>query len=886
MVTQFSLEDASAEAIKGLVDDHSFRECRSQASAVLIQVFSASTDESNIRSVVAELKSALPEAIIVGATTVGEIVAGHSLTGTCAIGITLFQQSTLTLLHQHVEQDCEFLTGQLLGSELHSINAEVKGVLLLATPLSINASKLLAGIEKTEPQYRLFGGGAGDYAQMNASLVLADDTLYQQGVVAVAMSGAQLNIDCRTYLGWKSLVKSMTVTASDGLVVATIDGQPAFEVYRKYLNIHDDEQFFLNALEFPFLLQRNGQELARVPIGVTDNGGLIFVADVFQGETLKLGYGDPELIIEGAKQTLEQINRVNPEAILLYSCGCRRFLMQQQVELETLPLQRIAPTFGFYTYGEFYANDQGQLPLLNSTLVAVALSEGQSARPPLSASELELLEQEQDPYAHRHSRIVSRLVQFISATTEELEQANLAKNQFLANTSHELRTPLTSISGYAEAIINGDIAPSGVNKAADIILQQSSHLKSLIEDILDISKIEAHKLKIVNSSFNLRQLLQGLAESLEPQAKQKGLLFNLQIAHSVPTWISTDQERTYQILLNLCANALKFTSVGSVSLVVSYLSGKHQLLFKVKDTGLGITQEQLKLIFQPFHQCNPIPEAVAGTGLGLTISQHLAHLLGGKITVTSEVGVGSSFALNIPIAIAQPQTQAAPTPSQSKAQSGHILVAEDCDENAELFKLLLEKVGYQVSLAKNGQQAVEAAMLHDFDLILMDIQMPVMGGEEALSILLHSTCDCPIIALTANVMAEDVEAYLSQGFNACLPKPISKQQLLANVAQYITPPHHQTSCSSNLDTPSSEQWFQDLKHIAIDNIKRDGDLLAELFCQQNYQEVHKLVHKLKGVAGQFGLNSVQQGCIHFEQQKNADDKQTQLQCLIAEIYNL
>lgn len=877
MVKHFSLDESTPEAIQTLIDTAEFTSLLRSASAVLVQVYCASKDVKQILETSRLVQSKIPQAIVVGATTVGEIVSGCSTTGKSVIGFTLFQSSTLTPIQQDVEKDFEVLAGQLIGSKIKSSASNVRGVLLLSTPISINAADLLKGIELTSPDYQLFGGGAGGYQSMEHSFVFCGNDIYEQGAVAIALSGDHLNIDSQTYLGWRSLSKPMVITSVTGLTIDTIDDKPAFDIYSKYLNIGNDDKFFLNALEFPFLLERNGRQIARVPVAVSAKKGLTFVADVKPGETIRLGYGVPELIIEGAKKTLEHIQQVNPEAIFLYSCGCRRFLMQEDISLETEPLEHIAPTFGFYTYGEFFSDSEGNMPLLNSTLVAVGISEGARQRPDTAPAQVIELEDNLDPYANKHSRIVSRLVQFISATTSELEQASLAKNQFLANTSHELRTPLTSISGYAEAILNGDIARSGIDKAVTIILEQSYHLRSLIEDILDISKIEAHKLKILASDFDLEKSIYSIEESFSQQSRQAGLTFVVTLDDDVPAWVNTDQERLYQILTNLIGNAIKFTPIGSIELMVSFDHVSSSLSFQVIDTGVGLTPEQMEHIFQPFQQYSSSQISTKGTGLGLTISQRLAKLLGGEITVMSTKGAGSCFTLILPVEpvtankVSTVENTTAPI---SCDKQGNILLAEDSPENGQLFSLFLKSAGYNVTLVENGQLAVEKALSEDFDLILLDIQMPIMDGIEAIEIILHSTSECPIVALTANAMPEDIENYMKHGFTSCLSKPVSKEQLIECVNEYV-----QSFDKASYEQVSSE-IYDKLHHVAIRNMKKDIAVLTDKYQLADQDKVARIVHKIKGVAGQFEFNEIRQLCISIEAENGADEKQALIQRLI------
>ena len=407
-------------------------EIKAQAnfSSILVQVFSADTDGKWIKKVTTSISKQLPQAVIVGATTVGEVIFGKTYTSSTVIGFSFFDTTTLHVISKEFDNAKEFDTGKVIASEISTIDEHIAGVLLLSTPLSIDVASLLEGIKTSESSYPIFGGGAGDYASMNNSLVFSKQWIKSKGAVAVVFLGKELQIDYRTYLGWKPLSQEMTITKADGMLVKTIDNRPAFEVYDKYLGLPNDENFFLNVLEFPILLQRDGKELARVPVFVDEEGGIQFVADIHEGEKIRIGYGDPGLIINDSAQIHQLVQTFHPEAIFLYTCGCRRFLMQELVELETAPFQEVAPTFGFYTYGEFFGTPSN-LQLLNSTMLIVSFREGEvkASNNTLSKIVNEVPEDTSDPYLNKHGRIVSRLVHFVEAVTSELAEKNVELNQ-------------------------------------------------------------------------------------------------------------------------------------------------------------------------------------------------------------------------------------------------------------------------------------------------------------------------------------------------------------------------------------------------------------------------------------------------------------------------
>jgi len=399
-------------------------------NSILVQVYCASTDTEWIEKIKSIILNKMPHAIIIGATTVGEITFGKTHINSTAIGFSFFESSSMEIIVKDCDTGKEFSTGQSIVQEIEKINENVSGILLLSTPLSLDVKSLLNGFETSSLNYKLFGGGAADYASMENSLVFTDDWISPRGTIAVVFKGKNLYIESYTYLGWRPLSKEMTITETDGMLVKTIDNKPAFHIYKHYLGFQKDENFFQNVLEFPLIMIRNGKEIARIPVFVDEDGGIKFVADIYEGEKFKIGYGDPELIIADATQMHELVNNSEPEAIFLYSCGCRRFLMQDNVELETLPFEGVAPTFGFYTYGEFFGT-LSNAQLLNSTMVFVSMREGKVEKKNTlqNNTPIKKEESETDPYANKHRRIISRLVHFVQAVTDDISKKNLELEQ-------------------------------------------------------------------------------------------------------------------------------------------------------------------------------------------------------------------------------------------------------------------------------------------------------------------------------------------------------------------------------------------------------------------------------------------------------------------------
>ncbi|WP_228289207.1 response regulator [Marinobacter salinisoli] len=373
-----------------------------------------------------------------------------------------------------------------------------------------------------------------------------------------------------------------------------------------------------------------------------------------------------------------------------------------------------------------------------------------------------------------------------------------AKSQFLANMSHEIRTPLAAIIGYGETLLDASLSEEEKKTSAETVVRSGRHLLDLVNDILDHSKIDANKLSVDVVSVNLPELLDEIRAFFAPKAKEKGLDFFIICEYPLPEKIQTDPTRLRQIIINLCGNALKFTNKGSISLVVRCDAQNETLIATVVDTGIGMKPEQFERLFDPFAQGSAsISRQYGGTGLGLSISRRLAELLGGTIRVHSTYGEGSEFELSIRTgslggvhflrdASELSQRRRNLPMVMAPKLSGRILCAEDNEVNRRLVSLLVSRTGADLVHVGNGAEALELALREEFDLILMDIQMPVMNGRDATAALREAGKNTPVIALTANVMAEDIADYRRAGCNEHLAKPIDKQRFYELLARYLT----------------------------------------------------------------------------------------------------
>jgi len=391
----------------------------------------------------------------------------------------------------------------------------------------------------------------------------------------------------------------------------------------------------------------------------------------------------------------------------------------------------------------------------------------------------------------------------------EAKQANNAKSAFLANMSHELRTPLTAILGYSEWLLDGGIpcdAPGDAHAIIHTILRNGRHLLQLINDILDLSKIEAGRLSVERIDFSPSEMLADIESLMHERACAKGVDLSIRFLTPIPDRVESDPTRLRQILINLVGNAIKFTMEGEVRIDVALADDTEpQLVFHVVDTGIGMSSEQLSKIFNPFVQADDsTTRRFGGTGLGLAVSKRLAALLGGEIAVKSEFGKGSVFTVRIATGrfdrtklVYAPQGTSVARPPVVRTEATEpllgtrILLAEDGLDNQRLLSLVLRKAGAEVHVVADGRQAVDQALAMDrdsmpFDAILMDMQMPVLDGYGATRELRDADYDYPIIALTANAMGGDRERCIQAGCDDYVTKPIDRPRFLETVRNVIS----------------------------------------------------------------------------------------------------
>jgi len=376
-----------------------------------------------------------------------------------------------------------------------------------------------------------------------------------------------------------------------------------------------------------------------------------------------------------------------------------------------------------------------------------------------------------------------------------------AKSRFLASMSHEIRTPLTAIMGYTELMLDDEQLPATLKPSLQVVMDSSATLLTLINDLLDLARIEAGHLKVEQSDCSVLAVVNEVLQLLQARIEQKQLLLLTDFQFPLPALVRTDPARLRQILLNLLGNAIKFTDVGQIQLQLSaeLVGQRARYRIAISDTGIGIDSAHQQHIFEPFEQGDAsTARRFGGTGLGLAIARHLAILLGGDIRVHSVAGEGSTFVLEFlaervdeQLLVSEFERGQLLEPSRARLRfSGHVLVAEDNPVNAKLATQLLQSAGLQVAVAGDGliamsmlEQARQAAA--PYDLVFMDMQMPRMDGYEAVQTLRANGFSVPVIALTANAMSGDRERCLAAGCDAFASKPFQRSEIETLLRQFL-----------------------------------------------------------------------------------------------------
>lgn len=475
---------------------------------------------------------------------------------------------------------------------------------------------------------------------------------------------------------------------------------------------------------------------------------------------------------------------------------------------------------------------------------------------------------------------------------EELQRAQKAKEQFLANISHEIRTPINGIAGMA-ALLTQNPSDAEQSLYLSAIQSASENLKVIINDILDLASIESGKLNFEKIAFNLSEMFYSLKSTFDHQAREKRIALQFDLEPEANQLVVGDPVRLNQILINLISNALKFTHRGRIDVKCAVFKREKKtvhLRFEVTDTGIGIPQDKLFTIFESFSQADAsVTRKYGGTGLGLTIVKQLVELQGGHISVKSVLDQGSSFSFVLPYELSKLKTSSAHAyavkgKTDKTLRGLRVLLVEDNDINRLYANTILKNWGCVTMVAENGFVAVEKVKDETFDAVLMDVQMPVMDGFEATKLIRaldnRAKRTVPVIALTANATRKDFEKCLAEGMDDCLTKPFTPDDLFKILTRYRPASNAVTSATASKETESrrsridfsylktvsnnNEEFIREIIDTFIDTIPEHLHQIKTCLLINDWEEVARVVHKIKSSLSLLGLQDVKNLAIEIE----------------------
>ena len=635
---------------------------------------------------------------------------------------------------------------------------------------------------------------------------------------ALIFHGEALKIRVHYNLGWTPVGKTMTVTKEENpFFVDEIDGKAASYVYNKYLGLRNDQIIPGNLSEFPLILERDGLKMSRIGIAGPKEGQLVFGAPVHLNDKVGLSYGNPDDLFSEVVRDCNDIAEFKPEAGLLIICANRVMLLKKR-ESEEVDIYRkqIKEAAAIYGYGEeFYINGKGGE--LNSALVSVAFKEVSHTDPEcetytscgsdakdnaVKTDDVMPLDSPIVPFPDRLSRMFKEMSKDLVKAVKEAEDANRAKSVFYSTVSHEIRTNLNTILGMNEMILkeSGDDAILGY---AGNIKGSGKVLQQLINDILDIGKLEAGKMEIVPVNYDVKEVMDELAAMAEYSAKEKGLELKYSVDEDLPYILQGDEKRIRQCILNLLNNAVKYTPEGEIIFKVrcSIEDEEHAILdISVKDSGIGIKPEDIEKLSIPFERVDSSKNyKVEGTGLGLNIVNNLLSLMGSKLEIRSIYGRGSRFSFAISQKIirltddGERESHNAGSPEDSwgnlKTRDTSILVVDDTPMNHRIVRLFLKDSLIDIDTAQDGYTGIEMAKNKKYDIILLDHRMPDIDGLEVYKRIRadaeSANSDSIFIMLTAEDGQGVRERFMEEGFADFMPKPFQPPMLEAIIRKHL-----------------------------------------------------------------------------------------------------
>ena len=787
------------------VTEHHFAD----EKTLLVQLFSSELNKVKIQETIDAILEVLPQAKLIGATTDGEILENVVSTDKMVVSVSAFEKATVNVAMAEHSGD-SFACGAALAEKI--VQEDTKTLILFSDGLSSNGETFLNGVKTISGDIPLAGGMAGDGAAFETTYVFCNGGILSSGAVGVAINAQKLQVQTAYSFNWQEIGKELIVTKAKENRVYEINGKTAVAIYAQYLGEDIADSLPAIGIEFPLIITRDGVKIARAVLGKEADGSLVFAGNIAEGDTVHFGYGHSGMILKESAYTKDAFAATAVESVFIYSCMARRRFLEESVSTELTPFANMAPTSGFFTYGEFYKKDNCEL--LNQTMTVISLSEQDEMQA------YTFVDKQKNAKIFDASRTQKALSHLIEATSKELTQANRdlekivqektsalrdkilelenasrVKSEFLAGMSHEIRTPLNAMLGFVDILKAGETIKER-QQQFNIIKDSGLSLLTIINDVLDFSKIESGKMLLEKRKFAIKKPFKAVGHLFYEKAVENGIELHVEFSPDLPRFFVGDVVRIKQVASNFLSNALKFTPKGGkVIMRVAYDTTQELLRFSVKDTGVGIDEKNLEKIFEAFTQEDAsTTRKFGGTGLGLSISSALINSMNGKIEVKSVLGEGSEFSFTLPLIEAEDfdvlDENGHKKIDLKQKLSGKILVVEDNKTNQMLIEIILEDLGLDVYMAENGLVAVEMFEKEQYDLILMDENMPKMNGIEATKKILQIEKEkalkhTPIIALTANALATDRARFLKAGMDEFIAKPIDNELLIRALHAFL-----------------------------------------------------------------------------------------------------
>ena len=757
--------------------------------SVLIQIFSGLIDEKKALQISTLLKLIIPNATVIGTTTAGEIVNAKMHEKNILINFLCFNSSSVN--STFIDFDKEYTLQEKFD---RVINSSTKALIIFSDGLKSNAEVLLQEINQYNKGLIIAGGRAADFMHFEKTFVFDDKATTQNGCVIASLSGEELIVNNEYMLNWNGVGKIMHVTKAHENRLFEVDGKKIIDIYRKYLGDDIADNLPLTGNEFPLLIQRNSTQVARVPIAKLEDDSLLYGGFIEEGDRVQFSFGNIEQIKNSASQQFEELKDISCEAICIYSCSARKTLMGKELEAEFQILESLAPTAGFFTFGEYF-HKQDKIELLNVTTTFLSLSET-----PYTSEHV----YQNEPFSN-NNRVLNAMSHLMAVTTKELEKetqevqkALQIKSDFLANMSHEIRTPLNSILGFVD-IVQANEKNKENKEYLSIVQKSGNNLLGIINDILDISKMDSNKLELETIEVNPHEEFSHILKLFSRKTKEKNITLESHICPRMPQCIFIDPLRITQVISNLLSNAIKFTPEnGKIILKTKYQKRSGKLFVSVKDSGIGIAKENQEHIFDAFTQADSsTTRKYGGTGLGLAISYKLIELMGGELKLKSDLNQGADFYFEIELKKCKNVKDSSQQSSIMSKQitstllkKKKILLVEDNRANQMFMQVLFKQLHVEIDIANNGVEAVEKFQKNRYDIVLMDENMPLMNGIIATQKIIeyekeNMLAHTPIVALTANAIDGDRDRFIKAGMDEYLTKPLKKEKLFEVLSQFL-----------------------------------------------------------------------------------------------------